>query len=94
MDTCICMAETLCYSPETIKTLLISHASIQNKKFNLKKRWLAGKKNSSNNLNLQIYLIIQICSFIKQKQTHRLRKLMVAKGESESVSPSVMSDSS
>ena len=34
MDTCICMAESLCCSPETITTLLISYAPIQNKKFN------------------------------------------------------------
>ena len=27
MDTCICMAESLCYSPETITTLLISYTS-------------------------------------------------------------------
>ena len=32
-DTCICMAEPLCCPPETIITLLISYASIQNKKF-------------------------------------------------------------
>ena len=33
MDTCICMAESLHYSLETITTLLISYTSIQNKKF-------------------------------------------------------------
>ena len=30
MDTCICMAESLHYTPETITTLLISYAPIQN----------------------------------------------------------------
>lgn len=25
MDTCICMAESLCYAPETITTLLIGY---------------------------------------------------------------------
>ena len=30
MDTCICMAEYLCSSPETITTLLISYTPIQN----------------------------------------------------------------
>ena len=32
MDTCICMAESLCSSSETITTLLICYTPIQNKK--------------------------------------------------------------
>ena len=32
MDTCICMAESLCCSSETIITLLIGYTVIQNKK--------------------------------------------------------------
>ena len=32
MDTCICKAESLCYTPETI-TLLISYTPIQNRRF-------------------------------------------------------------
>ena len=32
MDTCMCMAESLCSSPETITMLLISYTPIQNKK--------------------------------------------------------------
>ena len=32
MDTCICIAESLRCSPETITTLLISYTPIQNKK--------------------------------------------------------------
>ena len=32
MDTCICMAESLCSSPEITTTLLISATPIQNKK--------------------------------------------------------------
>ena len=32
MDTSICMAESICYSPETITTLLIGYIPIQNKK--------------------------------------------------------------
>ena len=39
MDTCTGMAESFCYSPETIATLLISYTPKQNKKF---KVW--GKK--------------------------------------------------
>ena len=38
MDTCICMAEYLCYSPETITKLLTGYTPIQNKKFKSKKR--------------------------------------------------------
>ena len=30
-NTCVCMAESLCCSRETITTLLISHTQIQNK---------------------------------------------------------------
>ena len=33
MDAYICMAESLCFSPETITTLLIGYIPIQNKKF-------------------------------------------------------------
>ena len=38
MDTCIHMAESLHYSPETITTLLTGYTPIQNKKFKSKKR--------------------------------------------------------
>ena len=37
MDTCICMAESLHCSPETITVLLITYTPIENKKCNLKK---------------------------------------------------------
>ena len=33
MDTCLCMAESLCCSPESTTTSLISYTPIQNKKF-------------------------------------------------------------
>ena len=33
-DTCICMVESFCCSPETITTLLIDYTLIQNKKLN------------------------------------------------------------
>ena len=39
MDTCVCIAESLCCSTETITTLVISYTPIQNKKL---------KKNSKN----------------------------------------------
>ena len=37
MDTCICMAKSLCCSPETTTVLLIGYTPIQNKKFEKKK---------------------------------------------------------
>ena len=33
MDTCIYVAESLCYSPETTTTSFISYTLMQNKKF-------------------------------------------------------------
>ena len=36
MDTSVCTAESLCYPPETITTLLIGYTPIQNKKVFLK----------------------------------------------------------
>ena len=44
MDTCICMAESLCCSPETIITLLISYNPIQNKKFKVLKNKISRDK--------------------------------------------------
>ena len=38
MDTCVCMAESLPYSPETIRGLLIGYTTIQNKKVLLKRK--------------------------------------------------------
>ena len=35
MGTCMCVAESLCRSPETATTLLISSTPIQNKKLNV-----------------------------------------------------------
>ena len=37
-DTCVCMAELLCCSPESITTLLISYTAIQNTKSKKKKK--------------------------------------------------------
>ena len=39
MDTCVCMAESLCYPPETTTTLLIRYTPTQTIK--LEKRWCA-----------------------------------------------------
>ena len=37
MTSCMCMAESLCCSPETITTLFISYTPIQNEKFKKEK---------------------------------------------------------
>ena len=51
MDTCVCMAESLCCSPEMTMTLLISYTLIQNvfdvKKNNNKKNSEKGSKGNS-----------------------------------------------
>ena len=39
MNTCICMAESLCCLPETITTLLIGYTPLQNKK--VFKKWIS-----------------------------------------------------
>ena len=36
--TCLCVAESLCYSPDTITALLIGYTPRQNKKFAKKKK--------------------------------------------------------
>ena len=63
VDTCICMAESLCCTPETIPTLLIHYTMIQNKK--LKKKTTKKEslwKNSDNknkwSLTIRISIII------------------------------------
>ena len=53
MDTCVCMAESLCCPPETITTLLMGYVPKQNKK--LKKNTIFynpcnGKKHKITNL--------------------------------------------
>ena len=49
MDTCICMAESLFCSPETITTLLIGYTTIQNKVFKKLKK----KKKKKSKLNIK-----------------------------------------
>ena len=51
IDTCKCMAESLCCTPETITTLLVDYSPIQNKKFNKRKSvthdWLSSVQSLS-----------------------------------------------
>ena len=53
MDTCICMAESLCSPPETITTLLINCSPIENKIFKkqTKNKRRKKKKQANNKLN-------------------------------------------
>ena len=44
MDTCICMAESLGCSPETIITFLTGYTPIQNKKYFKRKWWRRVKR--------------------------------------------------
>ena len=48
MDTCICIAESLCCPAETITTLLIGHTPIQIEKFNKNKKIKIKKNNEKN----------------------------------------------
>ena len=44
MNTCICMAESLPCSPETVTTLLIGYSPIQNTKFKKGLSYITGYK--------------------------------------------------
>ena len=46
MDACICMPESLRYSPETVTPLLTGYTPIQNKNFKVK----TNKNNNRNRL--------------------------------------------
>ena len=58
MDTCICMAEPLLFSPETITTLLIGYTPKQNKKFKIKKKRITVRKHV---LDAQSLANIAVC---------------------------------
>ena len=60
MDTCICVAESLCCSPETITMMLISYMPIQNKKTNNKKKGvqLSNRDNIQKKLWTQSHLCL------------------------------------
>ena len=51
MDTCICMAESLRWSPEST-TLLIGHITVQNKKSKVKKKKKKRKDTRANDIQL------------------------------------------
>ena len=59
LDKCIWMAESLCCSPETITTLLISCTPVQNKKLKQKKQ----KNRLLHQLKqIQLYAIYTYCA--------------------------------
>ena len=43
MDTCVCMAESLCFPPEIITILLISYAPIKNSTYKKSRLWRRGR---------------------------------------------------
>ena len=53
MDTCICMAESLCGPPETITTLLIGYIPMYNKK--KLKRHTDGQEMQEKLVNIDNY---------------------------------------
>ena len=60
MDTCIDMAETLCYPPETITTLLISYTPIETKKLFEKLMQYSSKLTGGQNLDGGTWGILKI----------------------------------
>ena len=48
MDTCACMAESLCRPPETITTLLTGYTPVKNKKFKKEIKQLRGRIERGN----------------------------------------------
>ena len=66
MDTCICMAESLGCSPETITTLLVGCILIQNKKFKRKTivNLFKKQKNCKNKLYIFFYHAVKyVCKY-------------------------------
>ena len=60
MDTCICMAESLLYSPEIVTILLFGDIPIKNKKLKKKKQHRATKKKNST-IKLFLYVCVCVC---------------------------------
>ena len=82
MDTCICMAECLCCSPETITTLLICYTPIQNGKCKWKKntkvyRWFFFQlANSMSWRHVITDLFFQITQLSHQQSWTQERKFL------------------
>ena len=56
MDVCICVAESLHYSPETITTLLIGYTPIQNKTFKKQSKPTLVASSNGSKLGPELFL--------------------------------------
>ena len=56
MNTCICVAESPHYSPETITTLLIGYTPIQNKTFKKQSKPSLAASSKGSKLGLELSL--------------------------------------
>ena len=63
MDTCMCLAESLCCPPETVTTLLICYTPIQNKKRKL------GCKLKLSRLPTDPTISSSVCFFISERRS-------------------------
>ena len=73
MDTCICMAESFCCSPETI-TLLIGYTPIQSKKSfkNVKERnWSSGGIDGQLERRLELSKYSPHSNWVGEQQSKR-----------------------
>ena len=70
MDTCICMAESLSCSPETITTSLLGYTTIQNKKSFLKKeKYVEDRLAASQGFLSNIIRMSNICTHKREHKT-------------------------
>ena len=69
MATCICMAESLCYSPEAVTTLLIEYTPTQNTKL---------KKNDLHEITLIDDRNTQVLSWVTNSQGQAINQLLSA----------------
>ena len=84
IDTCICMAESLCCPPEVITTLFISY--IQNKIKSLKKETYPNVH--LQNSSLALFKVARICTYPKylsREEWIKNMKVKLDKSESHSV---------
>ena len=79
MDTCICTAESLRCSPETISVLLIGYPPVQNKRLCLKKKmwyihtvgYYSAIKNEAQNTIIDLATIITLCTWTLKSNLHQ-----------------------
>ena len=64
MDTCICMAKSLCCPAETITTLLVGYTQVQNKKWKKKKKLLKALLLQRSSSELSQRLSTRLWSYV------------------------------